>query len=137
MGIVSCLGNDQVSVTASLRELEAGIQFIPEYADLGLRSQVAGRPQIDLDALIDRKLKRFMGDAAAYAYVSMRDAIADAGLTDEHVRDEHTGLIAGSGGGSPQWQIETGDLLRNRGVRSAEHTSELQSLMRISYAVFC
>src|SRR3546814_17632258 len=58
-----------------------------------------------------------MGDAAAYAYVSMRDAIADAGLTDEHVRDEHTGLIAGSGGGSPQWQIETGDLLRNRGVR--------------------
>src|SRR3546814_20394 len=117
MGIVSCLGNDQVSVTASLRELEAGIQFIPEYADLGLRSQVAGRPQIDLDALIDRKLKRFMGDAAAYAYVSMRDAIADAGLTDEHVRDEHTGLIAGSGGGSPQWQIETGDLLRNRGVR--------------------
>src|SRR3546814_8108057 len=127
MGIVSCLCNDQVSVTASLRELEAGIQFIPEYADLGLRSQVAGRPQIDLDALIDRKLKRFMGDAAAYAYVSMRDAIADAGLTDEHVRDVHTGLIAGSGGGSPQWQIE----------RSDEHTSELQSLMRISYAGFC
>lgn len=117
MGIVSCIGNDQASVAASLRALESGIRFIPEYAELGLRSHVAGQPQIDLDAQIDRKLKRFMGDAAAYAYVSMRDAIADAGLSDDDVRDTRTGLIAGSGGGSPQWQIETGDLLRNRGVR--------------------
>ena len=117
MGIVSCLGNDHASVATSLRTLQAGISFIPEYAELGLRSQVAGVPQIDLEASIDRKLKRFMGDAAAYAYVSMRDAIADAGLADEQVRGTRTGLIAGSGGGSPQWQIETGDLLRNRGVR--------------------
>ena len=117
MGIVSCLGNDQAGVSASLRELKPGIRFMPEYAELGLRSQVAGEPEIDLAAQVDRKLKRFMGDAAAYAYVSMRDAIADAGLADENVRDARTGLIAGSGGGSPQWQIETGDLLRNRGVR--------------------
>jgi 3-oxoacyl-[acyl-carrier-protein] synthase-1 len=117
MGIVSCLGNDAASVSTSLRQLRAGIRFIPEYAELGLRSQVAGVPDIDLEARIDRKLKRFMGDAAAYAYVSMRDAIADAGLSDEQVRDPRTGLIAGSGGGSPQWQIETGDLLRNRGIR--------------------
>src|SRR3546814_2594636 len=110
MGIVSCLGNDQVSVTASLRELEAGIQFIPEYAHLGLRSQLAGRPQIDLDPLLHRQLTRFMGDAAAYAHLSMLDAIADAGFPAEHVRDEHTGLQAGSGGGPPQWQIETGDM---------------------------
>jgi 3-oxoacyl-[acyl-carrier-protein] synthase-1 len=117
MGIVSCLGNDAASVSTSLRQLRAGIRFIPEYAELGLRSQVAGVPDIDLEARIDRKLKRFMGDAAAYAYVAMRDAIADAGLSDEQVRDPRTGLIAGSGGGSPQWQIETGDLLRNRGIR--------------------
>jgi len=117
MGIVSCLGNDQAGVGDALRSLRPGIRFMPEYAELGLRSQVAGKPEIDLDAQIDRKLKRFMGDAAAYAYVSMRDAIADAGLSDDDVRDARTGLIAGSGGGSPQWQIETGDLLRNRGVR--------------------
>jgi 3-oxoacyl-[acyl-carrier-protein] synthase I len=117
MGVVSCLGNDQASVAASLRMLRPGIRFIPEYAELGLRSQVAGVPEIDLEARIDRKLKRFMGDAAAYSYVAMHDAIADAGLSDEQVRDPRTGLIAGSGGASPQWQIETGDLLRNRGVR--------------------
>ena len=117
MGVVSCLGNDQASVTAALRTLQPGIRYIPEYAELGLRSQVAGVPEIDLDAQIDRKLKRFMGDAAAYAYIAMRDAIADAGLTDDQLRDPRTGVIAGSGGGSPHWQIETGDLLRNRGVR--------------------
>ena len=117
MGIVSCLGNDQASVSAALREGRAGIRHIPEYAELGMRSQVAGVPDIDLDAQIDRKLKRFMGDAAGYSYVAMRDAIADAGLDDAQVRADRTGLIAGSGGGSAQWQIETGDLLRNKGVR--------------------
>jgi 3-oxoacyl-[acyl-carrier-protein] synthase-1 len=117
MGIVSCLGNDQSSVSASLRALRSGIRFIPEYAELGMRSQVAGVPDIDLDGQIDRKLKRFMGDAAAYSYIAMRDAIADAGLQEAQVHDPRTGVIAGSGGGSPQWQIETGDLLRNRGVR--------------------
>ena len=117
MGIVSCLGNDQDSVATSLRDLRSGIRLIPEYAELGLRSQVAGVPEIDLEAQIDRKLKRFMGDAAAYSYVAMRDAIADADLADAQVRDARTGLIAGSGGGSPHWQIETGDLLRNKGVR--------------------
>ena len=117
LGIVSCIGNDRANVSASLRELRPGIRFIPEYAELGLRSQVAGAPGIDLGAEIDRKLKRFMGDAAGYAYVAMREAIADAGLDEATVRDVRTGLIAGSGGGSPQWQIETGDLLRNKGVR--------------------
>ena len=117
MGIVSCLGNTPATVTAALRDSRSGITAIPEYKELGLRSQVAGVPEIDLEAAIDRKLKRFMGDAAAYAYVSMRDAIADAGLTPEQVRNPRTGAIAGSGGGSPRWQIETGDLLRNKGVR--------------------
>ena len=117
MGIVSCIGNDADAVSASLRGLRPGIRFIPEYAELGLRSQVAGVPQIDLEAQIDRKLKRFMGDAAAFGYIAMRDAIADAGLSEDQVHDPRTGVIAGSGGGSAHWQIETGDLLRNRGVR--------------------
>jgi 3-oxoacyl-[acyl-carrier-protein] synthase-1 len=117
MGLVSCLGNDAGTVSASLRAGRSGIRFIPEYAELGLRSQVAGLPEIDLDAVIDRKQKRFMGDAAAYAYVSMRDAIADAGLDADSISDPRIGVIAGSGGGSPEWQIETGDLLRQKGVR--------------------
>jgi 3-oxoacyl-[acyl-carrier-protein] synthase-1 len=117
MGVVSCLGNDGATVSSALRGSRSGIRTVPEYAELGLRSHVAGVPEIDLVAEIDRKLKRFMGDAAAYAYVSMRDAIAHAGLSAEQVSNPRTGVIAGSGGGSPQWQIETGDLLRNKGVR--------------------
>jgi 3-oxoacyl-[acyl-carrier-protein] synthase-1 len=117
MGIVSCLGNLPATVARALREGRSGIQAIPEYIERGLRSHVAGVPQIDLDAAIDRKLKRFMGDAAAYAYVAMRSAIADAGLAIEHIRHPRSGVIAGSGGGSAQWQIETGDILREKGVR--------------------
>lgn len=117
MGIVSCLGNTLDEVSAALRAGRAGISHRPEYAELGLRSQVAGVPDIDLDARIDRKLKRFMGDAAAYSYVALHDAIAQAGLDADTVSHPRTGLIAGSGGGSAQWQIETGDLLRNKGVR--------------------
>jgi 3-oxoacyl-[acyl-carrier-protein] synthase I len=117
MGIVSCLGNDQDTVSAALRESRSGIRAIPEYAELGLRSHVAGVPEIDLTEAIDRKLKRFMGDAAAYAYVAMRSALADAGLAIEQIRHPRVGVIAGSGGGSPQWQIEAADLLRNKGVR--------------------
>lgn len=117
MGIVSCLGNDLETVAGALRDGRSGIRAMPEYAELGMRSHVAGVPNIDLEAVIDRKLKRFMGDAAAYAYVSMRSAMADAGLDAEQVRHPRIGAIAGSGGGSPRWQIETGDLLRNKGVR--------------------
>jgi len=117
MGIVSCLGNDLDSVSSALREGRAGIRHVPQYAEMGLRSQVAGVPVIDLEAEIDRKQRRFMGDAAAYAHVAMREAIADAGLTAEQVSHVRTGVVAGSGGGSPEWQIETADLMRARGVR--------------------
>ena len=117
MGVVSPLGNDAATVAESLRTGRSGLRAMPEYAELGLRSQVAGVPDIDLAEAIDRKLKRFMGDAAGYAYVSMRDAIADAGIDDALLHDARTGVIAGSGGGSPQWQIETGDLLRGKGVK--------------------
>ena len=117
MGITSCLGNDLDSVSAALRAGRSGIRLLPEAAERGLRSQVGGAVDLDLDAVIDRKLKRFMSDAAAYSYVAMRDAIADAGLSDEQVSDPRTGLIAGSGGGSSHWQVETADILRARGVR--------------------
>jgi len=117
MGIVSCLGDVADTVTRALQELKSGIRAIPDYAARGLRSQVAGEPQVDLEAAIDRKLRRFMGDAAAYAYLAMRSAIADAGLALEQVRHPRTGVVAGSGGGSAQWQIETADLLRGKGVR--------------------
>ncbi len=117
MGLVSCLGNTLESVSTSLREAISGICHVPEYAELGLRSRVAGVPHIDLEASIDRKLKRFMGDAAAYAYVAMRSAIAHAGLGDDQVRNIRSGVIAGSGGGSPQWQIEAAELLHKKGVR--------------------
>ena len=116
-GIVSCIGNDKQAVTQSLREGKSGIRAMPEFAEVGLRSQVAGVPQIDLDALIDRKLRRFMGDAAAYAYVSLKDAIAQSGLTPAQVSHPRTGLIMGSGGGSPANQIEAADTLRSKGIR--------------------
>ena len=117
MGIVSCLGNALTNVSRALQDGISGIAAAPEFAARGLRSCVAGMPQIDLEAAIERKFRRFMGDAAAYAYVAMRDAIADAGLALEHVRHPRSGVIAGSGGGSARWQIETGDLLREKGVR--------------------
>lgn len=117
LGITSCLGNDSDTVSAALREGRSGIRHLPQYAELGFRSQVGGAPELDLDALIDRKQKRFMGDAAAYAYLAMRDAIADAGLDESLVSQPRTGLIAGSGGGSAEWQIEAADLLRQRGIR--------------------
>lgn len=117
MGIVSCLGNAASTVSSALRDGVSGIRAMPDYAARGLRSQVAGVPQINLDAAIDRKLKRFMGDAAAYAYVAMRDAIADAGLAVDRICHPRSGVIAGSGGGSAHWQIETGDVLRAKGVR--------------------
>lgn len=117
MGIVSCLGNLPSTVADALREGTSGIRAMSEFAAHGLRSQVAGVPDIDLDAAIDRKLKRFMGDAAAYACVAMRAAVADAGLALEHIRHPRIGVIAGSGGGSARWQIEAADLLREKGLR--------------------
>lgn len=117
MGIVSCLGNDADSVTRSLREGRSGIRFKEQYKEIGMRSQIAGTPDIQLDDFIDRKPRRFMGDAAAYAYVAMQNAITDSGLSDEQVSNERTGLIAGSGGHSSFNQVEAADIARNRGVK--------------------
>jgi len=117
LGIVSCLGNDKKTVTESLREGRSGIKFQEEYKEAGMRSHVAGSVDIDIDAHIDRKVKRFMGDAAAYAYISMQQAIEDAKLTDEMVSNPRTGIIMGSGGGSPSNQIIATDTLREKGIR--------------------
>ncbi|AYF33259.1 beta-ketoacyl-ACP synthase I [Vreelandella alkaliphila] len=117
LGIVSCLGNDQQQVLDALKNGRSGIRFKEEYAERGFRSHVAGSVDIDLDSLIDRKLRRFMGDAAAYAYVSMAQAIEDSGLSEEQVSNERTGLIAGSGGASSANQVEAADVMREKGLR--------------------
>lgn len=117
LGITSCIGLDAASVTESLREGRSGIRFKQEYADMGFRSHVAGSVDIDFKEHIDRKVLRFMGDAAAYAYISMQQAIADAGLTEEQVSNPRTGLVMGSGGASSSNQVEAADILRNKGLR--------------------
>ncbi|WP_028470385.1 beta-ketoacyl-ACP synthase I [Neptunomonas japonica] len=117
MGIVSCLGNDKEAVLDSLKEGRSGIKFQEEYKELGFRSHVAGSIDIDLEALIDRKLRRFMGNAAAYSYLAMDQAIKDAGLSEEQVSNVRTGLIAGSGGASSADIVESADILRSKGVR--------------------
>lgn len=116
-GIVSSIGVGKAAVLASLREGRSGIRFRPEYAEVGLRSQVAGNVEIDLDAHVDRRARRFMGDAAAYAAVAMDEAIAHAGLPPEIVSHDRTGLIVGSGGASPSNQVVAVDTLRARGIR--------------------
>ena len=117
MGVVSCLGNTLDDVCVNLREQKSGISFNETFAEMGLRSQVCGSVDIDLDEHIDRKVRRFMGDAAAYAYVAMQKAIDDAGLEPSDVSNVRTGLIAGSGGASSANIVEGADKLRDRGVR--------------------
>jgi len=118
MGITSCLGNDPRSVSHSLKEGQSGLRFNPDYQAMGFRSQVSGRPDVDLEAVIDRKLKRFMGDAAAYAYLSMQQAIADAGFTLEEVAgNPRIGVIAGSGGASTANVVLAADTAREKGVK--------------------
>jgi len=116
LGIVSCLGNDLDSVTLSLREGRSGIRPMPEYAEIGLRSQVAGIPDLSAEPSVDRKIRRFMGDAALYAYHAMRKAIADAHLDSDDLATPRTGLIVGSGVGSLYEHTLAVDTLRSRGA---------------------
>ena len=98
LGIVSPIGNNAAEVTKSLKEGKSGIEFVREYRDLGFRSQVAGTLKLNVEELVDRRLMRFMGNGSAYAYLSMKEAIADAGLGEAEISNERTGLVAGSGG---------------------------------------
>ena len=117
LGIVSSLGNNASEVVASLRDGKSGISYQATQEEIGMRSVIAGRPDIDLSEHIDRKQWRFMGDAAGYAFLSLEQAIADAGLTEEQVSNVRTGIIAGSGGASSASQVEAADILRDRGLR--------------------
>ena len=117
LGIVSCIGNNQSEVLASLQAQRSGIRTIPGYEELGLRAHIAGVPQIEMDDLIDRKLRRFMGDSAAYSYISMLEAIEDSGLTPELISHPRTGLVAASGGASSSEIVEAVDIMREKGMR--------------------
>ena len=116
MGIVSCLGNSTDEVTDSLRQGKSGIRFNETYKELGFRSQICGAVDVDT-SVIDRKIRRFMGESAMYAYLSMEQAIEQAGLTPEMVSNDRTGLIAGSGGASCSSQVEATDIMREKGVK--------------------
>ncbi len=112
MGIVSPIGNNTQEVVASLREARSGITASASQAEMGFKSQVAGRPEIDFDALIDRRAKRFMGDTAAYAFISMDQALRDSGLEEKDIVNPRTGLIVGSGGPSVRNIVAAVDITR-------------------------
>jgi 3-oxoacyl-[acyl-carrier-protein] synthase-1 len=117
IGAVSCIGNTQAEILDSLKNGRSGIVANESYQEMGMRSQISGSVDIDLTEHIDRKVRRFMGDAAAYAYISMQQAIDDSGLEESDVSNVRTGLIAASGGASSQNIVLSADKLRERGVR--------------------
>ena len=117
LGIVSSIGNNCREVLDSLREGRSGIEYIDQYKELGFRSHIAGTVNLNTEELIDRKLRRFMGNSAAYNYIAMQEAVADAGLGEDMVSSERTGLIAGSGGASTENVALAIDLLREKGLR--------------------
>ena len=115
IGVLSSIGVNKESVKESLIKGQSGIVYSQEFADAGIRSQVAGSIDINLDELIDRKLKRFMGDGSSYNYLAMKEAIEDSGLEKDHVSNTKTGLIMGTGGGSPEAIVFGADALREKG----------------------
>ncbi|MBJ90669.1 MAG: beta-ketoacyl-[acyl-carrier-protein] synthase I [Woeseia sp.] len=117
MGVVSCLGNSQDEVVDSLFAGRSGISFNESFEEMGLRSQVSGQITLDPKECIDRKVFRFMGNAAAYAYIAMEQAISDSGLEESDVSNPRTGLIAASGGASSANIVSSADILREKGVR--------------------
>ncbi|MGF1554486.1 MAG: beta-ketoacyl-ACP synthase I [Paracoccaceae bacterium] len=117
IGIVSSIGADAAEVDASLREGRSGIVFAPEYAELGFRCQVHGKPDVDVEAKVDKRVRRFMGDGAAWNYIAMEQAIADSGLGADEVSHERTGLVMGSGGPSTRNLFEAATITREKGPR--------------------
>jgi len=117
LGIVSSIGNNQQEVVESLKNGRSGIVFSETYKEMGLRSQVEGAIKIELDDLIDRKIRRFMGDGAAFNYVAMQQAIDDSGLEESEISNFRTGLVMGSGGPSTANVVEAADILRSKGVK--------------------
>ena len=117
IGIVSSIGANAEEVVTALREARSGVTFAPEYAELGFRCQVHAAPQIDWEALIDRRAARFLAPGTAYAHIAMEQAIADAGLTEAEVSDERTGLIVGAGGASTRTIVEAARIAREKGPK--------------------
>ncbi len=117
LGIVSSIGNNRNEVVDSLKQGRSGITYAKVYEDLGFRSHVHGPINIDLDAFIDRKIKRFMGDGAAFNYIAMQQAIDDSGLNETDVSNIRTGLVMGSGGPSTSNIVEAADILREKGIK--------------------
>ena len=117
LGAVSCIGNNREDILGSLRAGRSGIVANESYQEMGLRSHVSGSCEIDITEHIDRKVRRFMGDAAAYAYIAMAQSIEDSGLEESDISNPRTGLIAASGGASSNNIVESADVLRSRGVR--------------------
>lgn len=117
IGIVSCLGNGKTAVLDSLKTGRSGIRHNQIYVDVGMRSHISGSIDIDVSELIDRKSLRFMGDASAYSYLSMQEAIEDAGLQEEQVSNLRCGIVAGSGGGSPKDQLESTNIAKEKGIK--------------------
>ncbi len=116
VGIISCIGNDKDTVLAALKAGKSGISFSPEMAEHGFRSQVHGKPVVDLEASIDKRMLRFMGPGSAYNHLAMEQAIKDAGLEEHEVSNERTGIIMGSGGPSTSNQVEAADIVREKGA---------------------
>lgn len=117
IGIVSSIGVDAESVTASLREARPGVVFAPEYAELGFRCQVHAPSKIDWESLVDRRAARFLASGTAYAHIAMEQAVADAGLTEAEVSHERTGLLVGSGGPSTRAIVQAADITRDKGPK--------------------
>ena len=117
LGIVSSIGNNRDQVVDALKQGRSGISFADDYQELGFRSHIRGAIDIDFDAFIDRKIKRFMGDGAAFNYIAMQQAIDDAGLEDSDISNFRTGLVMGSGGPSTSNLVEAADILRSKGVK--------------------
>lgn len=117
LGILSSIGNNQKEVLASLKSGRSGVTFSQELKNSGMRSHVWGDVKLNITGLIDRKIARFMSDASVYAYLSMEQVIADSGLTPKMISNDRTGLIVGSGGGSPRNQVAGSDGMRTRGLR--------------------
>ncbi len=117
MGIISCIGNSVDEVLASLKAGKSGIVTAPDYVAMGFRSQVHGKPQINLEEKIDKRLFRFMGDAAAYNHLAMEQAVADSGLEPGDVSNPRTGIVMGSGGPSTKAQVAAADIAREKGPK--------------------
>jgi 3-oxoacyl-[acyl-carrier-protein] synthase-1 len=117
LGIVSSIGADVAEVTAALRQARSGVVAAPKYAELGFRCQVHADPAIDWEAMVDRRAARFLAAGTGYAHIAMRQAIADAGLTEAEISDERIGLVVGAGGPSTQAIVEAADIARSKGVK--------------------